>query len=167
MQEVQKLDEIKQICTELLLVPFEGYHTKLPNGDCTAYPDPGPTGLPVTIGYGSTYNDDGSAIKLGDVWTHDHAVYMKTKELNKAIASLMRLSPSLFLESSARVAAVLSWVYNCGAGNYRVSTFKKNIDDKEWEAAAEQCLKWNKAGGKVLRGLTRRREAEAALIVKG
>ena len=162
---MDKATEIKQVCTELLLVPFEGYHTKLANGSCTAYPDPGPNGLPVTIGYGSTYNEDGSLIQLGDVWTHAHSVYMKSIELNKALGNLMIYSPKLFNEPASRIAAVLSWIYNCGIGNYRVSTFKKKIDACEWEDAAEQCKKWDKAKGKVLRGLTRRRAAEANLII--
>ena len=74
------------------------------------------------------------------------------------------MSPRLVNEPPGRVAAVLSWVYNCGLGNYRISTFKKRVDAKDWAGAREECVKWNKAAGRVLLGLTRRRVAEAAFI---
>ena len=79
-------------------------------------------------------------------------------------AGLLKLSPRLAKESDARIAAVLSWVYNIGLGNYRVSTFKKRVDAGDWDGAMEECLKWNKAAGRVLAGLTRRRMAEAAMM---
>lgn len=79
-------------------------------------------------------------------------------------AGLLKMSPGLAQEPPRRFAAVLSWVYNCGLGNYRISTFKKRIDAKDWEGAREECVKWNKAAGRVLPGLTRRRVAEAAFL---
>jgi lysozyme len=77
---------------------------------------------------------------------------------------LIKLSPSLQGALPRRIAAVTSWVYNCGLGNYRISTFKKRIDSADWSGAAEECRKWNKAAGRVLPGLTRRRTAEAVLL---
>ena len=79
-------------------------------------------------------------------------------------ANLLKLSPRLIKEPDQRIAAVLSWVYNCGLGNYRVSTFKKRVDAGDWAGAKEECVKWNKAAGRVLPGLTRRRVAEAAFL---
>lgn len=160
-----KLDQIKQVCTSKFLIPSEGYAKKLPNGDCAAYPDPGPTGLPITIGYGSTYDDKGVPVKLGDVWTHDKAVYVKSKVLDKFIVILQKYSPKLFDEPVNRVAAVLSWLYNLGEGNYSRSTFRKCIDSKSWVMAAEECLKWDKAKGVTLKGLTKRRLFEAQNIL--
>lgn len=61
-------------------------------------------------------------------------------------------------------AAVLSWCYNCGLGNFRASTFRRRLMDEDWCGAAEECRKWDKAGGKKLRGLTIRRNTEAAMI---
>lgn len=165
MPDQNKLQQIKQVCTEIFLVPYEGYAKKLPNGDCTAYPDPGPTGLPITIGYGSTYNDKGIPVKLGDVWTHDKALYVKSKVLDKFLTKLQLYSPKLFDEPVYRIAAVLSWLYNLGEGNYSRSTFRKCIDAKSWVMASEECQKWNKAGGVVLNGLTKRRKAEAESIL--
>jgi lysozyme len=80
------------------------------------------------------------------------------------LQQVLKLSPTLQNALPRRCAAVTSWVYNCGLGNYRVSTFKKRIDSADWLGAAEECQKWNKAAGRVLPGLTRRRAAEAALL---
>lgn len=169
MLNQNKLQEIKQVCTNKFLIPFEGYAKKLPNGDCTAYPDPGPTGLPVTIGYGSTYDDKGVPVKMGDIWTHEKSLYVKSKVLDKFIIILQKYSPKLFDEPVNRVAAVLSWLYNLGEGNYAKSTFRKRIDEKKWLDASKECIKWNKAGkaGKlvVLKGLTTRRKLEADNIL--
>jgi lysozyme len=160
------LDEARKICVEQLLIPFESYAKRLPNGDCTAYPDPaGKNGLPITIGYGSTFDETGRPVKMGDVWTHEKAIRVKQIVLNGFIQDMLALSPRLILQHPRRIAAVLSWIYNCGVGNYRISTFRKRINDENWIEAAEQCLKWNKANGKVLRGLTRRRQAEALMIL--
>lgn len=182
---MNKIEEAKRICTEQLLVPFESYAVKLPNGDCAAYPDPASKlarmskveiskltneefellGRPWTIGYGSTFDEFGNLIKPNDVWTHDKAVKVKQITLDKFLSALLVHSPGLIQENPYKIAAVLSWVYNCGIGNYRVSTFRRKINEKEWEDAAKECVKWNKAAGKVLRGLTRRREAEAKLLL--
>jgi lysozyme len=80
------------------------------------------------------------------------------------LQGLFKFSPKIQTALPRRIAAVPSWVYNCGLGNYRVSTFKKRVDAGDWGGAADQCLLWNKAAGRVLPGLTRRRAAEAALM---
>lgn len=164
---MSKLEEIKRICVEEFLVPFEGTGPMTPDKQYfIAYPDPGPTGLPVTIAWGLTYDELGQSIQLGDVWPLERAISVKTMVLNTYLSTLLQMSPELILEPSRRIAAVLSWVYNCGLGNYRISTFKKKIDNKDWSSAYTQCLLWNKAKGKVLRGLTRRRTYEGLAILK-
>ncbi len=162
---MNNLDQAKELCTRLLLIPFEGYHRKLPNGDCCAYPDPATGGSPFTIGFGSTLHPDGRPVEPLEVWTHTYALETKKKVLDGFLGGLLRLSPSLISEEPRRIAAVLSWVYNCGLGNYRISTFKKKIDNKQWNEAAEQCKKWDKANGKKMLGLTRRRQAEANMLL--
>lgn len=160
-----RLQSVLEICTKELLIPFEGYHKKLPNGDCLAYPDPATGKAPWTIGYGSTRHPDGTAVQQGEVWTKGYAVEALQSTLQGFLGKLLNLSPTLATESPRRVAAVLSWVYNCGVGNYKISTFKKKIDSKEWEDAAEQCKKWDRANGKVMKGLTRRRLVESLMIL--
>ena len=152
-------DAIK-LCADVLVKPFEGYAKRLPNGDCTAYPDPGTGGDPWTIGWGCTGRD----ISQGTVWTVERAQAALEEHLAHFSAGLLKMSPRLLNEPDRRVAAILSWVYNCGLGNYRISTFKKRVDAGDWAGAKEECVKWNKAAGRVLPGLTRRRQAEAAML---
>jgi len=61
--------------------------------------------------------------------------------------------------------AMVSWVYNLGGGNLRSSTLLKVLNAGDYDGVPAQMLRWNKAGGKVLEGLTRRRQAEADLFV--
>lgn len=60
--------------------------------------------------------------------------------------------------------ALTSLCYNVGPSNFMSSTLVKKLNAGDYEGAADQFKRWNRAGGKVLRGLTRRRAAEAALF---
>mgnify|MGYP003678147886 CR=1 FL=1 len=60
--------------------------------------------------------------------------------------------------------ALVSWVYNLGPSNLKSSTLLKVLNAGEYKSVPEQIKRWNKAGGKVLEGLTRRRQAEALLF---
>ena len=60
--------------------------------------------------------------------------------------------------------AMVSWVYNLGGGNLSSSTLLKVLNDGDYAGVPAQMMRWNKAGGKVLEGLTRRRQAEADLF---
>lgn len=62
--------------------------------------------------------------------------------------------------------ALVSWCYNVGPGNVAKSTLVKRLNAGQYDAVPAELSKWNKAGGKALKGLTRRREAEAALFQK-
>lgn len=148
------------LARELLVKPFEGYAKQLPGGGCVAYPDPGTGGHPWTIGWGSTGKD----IQPGTTWTQAQAEHSLNEHLLYFATNLLKLSPSLVNASDRRVAALISFCYNCGMGNYRISTLKKRADSGDWVGASQEILKWNKAAGRVLKGLTRRREAEAALL---
>ena len=61
--------------------------------------------------------------------------------------------------------ALVSWVYNLGPSNLKSSTLLKVLNNSEYDEVPEQIKRWNKAGGKVLEGLVRRREAEALLFL--
>ena len=183
-------EEVKQYCVENILVPFEGYSKKLSDGSCEAYPDPySPLGRkqvsiedltreqlikagnPWTIGFGSTFDIDGSPVLPGMVWSKEKAITVKQVVLNKFLNQLLAYSPELIKESPKRVAGILSWFYNLGPGVYRISTFRKRIDEKNWIDAHEECMKWNKAkvNGVLTtsKGLTRRRLVEALCILNG
>ena len=148
------------LARDQLIKPFEGLARKRADGLVQAYPDPGTGGRPWTIGWGAT----GPGIVEGTVWTMEQCEDALDCHIQYFAQGLVKLSPEIKDEPDRRFAAVLSWVYNCGLGNYRISTFKKRIDAKNWDGAAEECMKWNKAAGRVLPGLTRRRAAEAVLM---
>tara|TARA_R110002012_G_scaffold132157_1_gene285066 strand:+ start:157 stop:600 length:444 start_codon:yes stop_codon:yes gene_type:complete len=61
--------------------------------------------------------------------------------------------------------SMVSWVFNLGSGNLSSSTLLKKLNNSEYDEVPEQIKRWNKAGGKVLEGLVRRREAEALLFL--
>ena len=153
-------DEAKKLAKNALIKPFEGLARLLPNGTVTSYPDPGTRGHPWTIGWGAT----GPDIQPGTIWTMQQCEDALSHHIDYFYAGICKLSPTFQKASPRRIAAVTSWVYNCGLGNYRVSTFKKRVDAGDWDGAATECVKWNKAAGRILPGLTRRRAAEAALM---
>ena len=154
------MNEALEIAINVLIKPFEGYARKMPDGGCCAYPDPATGGDPWTIGYGST----GSDIRQHTVWTKEQAEDALQAHVRYFVSGLVKLSPRLLAASPRRIAAVISWAYNLGLGNYRISTFKRRIDASDWSGAAEECLKWNKAAGRVIPGLTRRRQAESMMM---
>ncbi len=154
------IEQACKIAVDALIKPFEGYHERLPDGGCCAYPDPGTGGEPWTIGWGST----GKNINKHTVWTLKQAEDALAEHVLYFCTGVLKLSPGLLNAEPRQLAAVISFAYNCGLGNYRISTFKKRVDAKDWVGARHEIKKWNKAAGRVLPGLTRRREAEAALL---
>lgn len=152
--------EAKTIAKNVLIKPFEGLAKLLPDGRVAAYPDPGTRGHPWTIGWGAT----GPDINPGTVWTLEQCELALDHHIDYFTSNLFKQSNTLPLALPRRIAAVISWAYNCGLGNYRISTFKKRVDSQDWQGASEECLKWNKAAGRVLPGLTRRRIAESVLL---
>lgn len=101
---------------------------------------------------------------MGTVWSLQQAEQALTEHLEYFCHGVLQLSPGLLQEPDRRLAAILSFAYNCGLGNYRISTLRKRVNAKDWEGAKEEIVKWNKAAGRVLPGLTRRRVAEAAFL---
>ena len=135
---------------------FEGFRSK--PYLCSA-------GVP-TIGYGSTFYKDGTKVTLND---KPIDIHLATELLDFTISSIflpsvIKLCPIL-VNYPNRLGAIVSFTYNLGAGNLRVSTLRRRINEERWEDASNELLRWNKAGGVVNRGLTRRREAEKALFL--
>lgn len=122
-----------------------------------------PAGVP-TIGYGATYYEDGRRITLADPpVTRERAELLLAWELQKVcLPAVLRLCPRL--DTAERLAAILDFTFNLGAGNLKVSTLRRRIEAQDWPAVRTELLRWNKAGGRILPGLTRRRQAEAELI---
>lgn len=139
-----------------LVKQFEGCKLK-------AYPDPGnANGLPVTIGWGTTKYKDGKPIKLGDTITQEQADDLLAHEVDNTGQAVSGLINGAKI-SQNQFDAVVCFSYNVGVGNFANSTMLKLI--KAGKDASGEFEKWNKASGKVMAGLTRRRQAEKALYL--
>ena len=110
-----------------------------------------------TIGYGHT-----KGVQKGDVWSEDHADHMLLVELEE-YENYVNTAVNVPL-SQNQFDALVSWVYNLGNGNLTSSTMLKVLNSSDYAGVPAQILRWNKAGGKVLEGLTRRRQAEADMF---
>jgi len=144
--------------------PFEGLH-KLVKDKVYAYHDP--VGYP-TIGYGHLLIKKAWAPLDGyEILSIPGAEELLAADMKHSALRALDLSPNLNLpENLYRWAAIADFVFNCGDGNYSISTLRKKVNSEDWEEASQQILKWNKAGGKVLAGLTKRRYAESLLLLK-
>ena len=115
-----------------------------------------------TIGFGTTRYPCGRRVKGGDVnCTREQAEQWLHHELEKAERVVVRYCKP-YLNENQR-AALASFVYNLGSGAFRASTLRRKINTGDFDDVPYQMSRWNKAGGRVLRGLTRRRAAEVQL----
>lgn len=78
------------------------------------------------------------------------------------LPAVLRLCPAV--DSPSRLGALVDFAYNAGTGALKASTLRRKVNAGEWGAVPTELRKWVKGGGRVLRGLVIRREAEAALI---
>ena len=123
-----------------------------------AYPDPATGGAPWTIGYGAT----GPGIEPGVAWTQEEAEARLAEDVQRFADAVERV---LTVDvSDNEFAAMVSLAFNIGAAAFRKSTLLRLVNDGHFEAAAQQFERWNRAGGRVMAGLTRRRQAERALF---
>lgn len=136
---------------------FEGFRSK---------PYLCPAGVP-TIGYGSTYYRGGRKVTLQDQPISEAAAgALLLHELQETyLPGVARMCPVLLAPgNNRRLNAIVSFTYNLGVGNLQVSTLRRKVNEQNWPAAREQLLRWTRAGGKVLPGLVRRRQAEAEFL---
>lgn len=127
-----------------------------------AYVDPGSGNQPITIGYGTT-RINGNPVTLGTTITEAQADAYFKKDLisyENDVKRYIRVDVT-----QEEFDALVSFTYNLGAGNLQDSTLRQKINAKDYLAAADQFLAWNKAGGKVLPGLTKRRAREKQLFL--
>lgn len=111
-----------------------------------------------TIGYGSTGPDIGPSMK----WTLEQCEARLRKDLDifeKGVESSITVTVN-----DNQFSAIVSLAYNVGINAVKRSTLLKLLNSKDYAGAAEQFLRWNKAGGKEVAGLTRRRQAEKNLF---
>ena len=110
-----------------------------------------------TIGYGHTKN-----IKEGMTISKEQADNMLLNELDE-YCEYVEKAVDVTLKQ-CEFDALVAWTYNLGSTNLNNSTMLKVLNAGDKEDVPAQMKRWNKAGGKVLEGLVRRREAEAALF---
>ena len=124
-----------------------------------------PAGVP-TIGYGATYYEDGRAVTLRDpIITRERAEELLLWHVRRVyLPSVLRLCPGLVNETPGRLAAVIDFTFNLGAGNLKASTLRRRVNAGDWGAVPAELRKWVKANGRTLRGLVLRREAEIELL---
>jgi lysozyme len=115
-----------------------------------------PAGV-LTCGYGSTGRD----IKPGTVWTKEYAEARMQQDALKFSRGAKVLCPAA---SGTQLCALADFAYNLGLGNLKSSTLRRKINAGDIEGAKKQIMRWNKGGGKVLAGLTKRRTLEASLL---
>ncbi len=131
-----------------------------------------------TIGYGHVLYPDQARLKTDErasyalkpehnrLWDADEIDSLLEKDLLRHSVGVRRLCPAA-ADNQCHLDALVSFSYNCGLGSLQSSTLRMKYNRGDYSGAAEEFLKWNKAGGKVLRGLERRREAERALFLSG
>tara|TARA_R110002020_G_scaffold203615_1_gene407431 strand:+ start:187 stop:630 length:444 start_codon:yes stop_codon:yes gene_type:complete len=111
----------------------------------------------ATIAYGRI-----KEVKMGDTCTKEQAeewLNEEIKEYEGYIDNMVKVELSQF-----QYDALVAWVYNLGPTNLKSSTLLKVLNEEKYNDVPAQIKRWNKAGGNVLDGLTRRREAEALLF---
>lgn len=122
-----------------------------------------PAGVP-TIGYGATFYEDGTAVTLRDASiTRERAEALLLWMVRTTyLPAVIRLCPGV--DTPERLAALIDFTFNLGAGNLRASTLRRRVNAGQWADVPAELRKWVKGGGRVLRGLVLRREAEVVLI---
>lgn len=151
-----------------LLHSFEGYARRLPDGRCQAYPDPGTGGAPWTIGWGATTDENHRPIAPGTIWTRQRADARFEQHLRQFEQQVVAaLGSSAAATSQGQFDAMVSFTYNVGPANFARSTLLRKHKAGDYAGAAREFVKWNRAAGRVMRGLTRRRNEEAAVYRSG
>lgn len=123
-----------------------------------AYPDPGTGGAPWTIGCGRTTN-----VHPGDTCTEEQAMEWLREELDGFAAQVQSVVQVPLTQN--QLDALTSFTYNVGFGNFQKSSLLRILNDGNYAGAAQQFQRWNRAAGRVLPGLTKRRADEAALFM--
>lgn len=148
----------------------------------------------LTIGYGEVIKADKMyGEQSGRFLISDCSKYRKTRSLKQANDAIKKRFGNIITQEQAEAdfntslkrtywynireflpqgltdnqcASLLSFAYNCGVNALRHSTLLKKLNAGDIHGASNEFLRWNRAGGRVVRGLTRRRQSERALFLK-
>jgi len=137
-----------------LIRRFEGFHPR---------PYLCPAGVP-SIGYSSTRYLDGREVQLTDPpVSRETAERLLLVQVRRTyLPAVLALCPGV--HDPGRLAALIDFTYNLGAGNLRARTLRRKVNEKDWKAAAVGFMRWVRGGRLVLPGLVKRRQAEVALL---
>lgn len=141
------------------IVSFEGKKTLLPDGRYKSYLDTLAKPPVWTIWAGLTKGVNGSTC-----WTEEQCEAQFAKELaiyEDAVEKYVKVPLN-----QNQFDSLVSFVYNCGPGALQKSTLLKLLNQGKYEQVPAQLMRWNKAGGRIWPGLTRRRAAEGALFME-
>ena len=123
----------------------------------TAYPDPATGGDPYTIGYGAT----GPGIHKGVTWTQQQADKRLEQDVTRFVDGVRSMLKRPATDN--QLGAMTSLAYNIGIGAFRRSTLLRLFNAGDAVGAGKQFDRWNKANGRVMKGLIRRRADERAV----
>ena len=138
---------------------FEGFH-RVPKNDPLrrAHPYICPAGF-WTVGFGHLCKPDHPPISEAEA-----EAYL-AQDLVTALTATLRYCPVLVTEPESRLAAIVDFTFNLGAGRLQTSTLRRRINQRDWASAGQELRRWVYGGGKVLPGLVKRREAEALRLL--
>ena len=137
---------------------FEGLCWVPKSDPVRAYPYVCPAGF-WTIGYGHLCEPTHPPI------TEAEAEVYLARDLQTALAATLHYCPVLAAEPEGRLAAIVDFTFNLGAGRLQTSTLRRRVNQQDWTAAAQELRRWVYGGGKVLPGLVTRREAEVSFLL--
>jgi lysozyme len=116
----------------------------------------------ATIGYGNTFWEDGTPVKIGDQVSKERAeTLLKHVVDNFSVAVEVDIKIEV---TQNQFDAMVSLAYNIGLGAFKNSTLLRQLNRGNFVGASQEFLRWDKSNGKPLHGLTRRREREKLLF---
>lgn len=137
---------------------FEGFHRVPKTDPGRAHPYVCPAGY-WTIGYGHLCDPQHPPI------TESEAEAYLARDLLTALGATLRYCPVLATESERRLAAIVDFTFNLGAGRLQASTLRRRINQRDWASSAAELRRWVRGGGRILPGLATRRTAEAQILL--
>jgi lysozyme len=117
----------------------------------------------ATIGYGTTIYADGTKVSMDDDAIDEDRATEELLHHIKAVEKQVNAVLDVKLKAHQK-AALISFVYNVGIGNFTKSTLLRKVNHcSDDQHIPDEFRRWTKGGGRVLRGLIRRRESEVEL----
>lgn len=137
---------------------FEGFHRVPKHDPYRAYPYVCPAGF-WTIGFGHLCEPNHPPI------SEEEAEDYLAQDLQTALRATLRYCPVLTTEPEGRLAAIVDFTFNLGAGRLQTSTLRRRINQRDWLQAADELRRWVYGGGMSLPGLVLRRREESNLLL--